>query len=137
MSLATLLESGPPTRPETFSFEHQQAHRTLLGSMSPLADFSAIPYLLTPGTNDGFWHQDHQQAHNDFTGVFPGWYGGRFRRQHPILIYAVGVINPGYNIQDVDKENLDELTWWTFQNHYNHLDAQAIQNPANWVWPFW
>lgn len=140
MSLCSLLHLPPspdpkgpgfgikrPFQDETFAFEHSMSHRRLLGSMAPLPRFSTIPYVLNPGTNLGDWHQDHQQAHNDFTVTLPGWFG------FPVTTF----IHPGYDLQDTDLRNRNVRTWWTFQNEYTHRIAENIQNSELWIFPFW
>lgn len=143
MSLATLLVMSTkpdPNQDPTFSFEHAQAHRTLLGSMSPLTRYSALPYLLSPNANNsGMWHRDHQQAHSDFTDTLPGYFGGfGFNLWGPIggTGGTVSQQGPAYNIEDYDLTSEPALNWWTFQNHYAHLNAQQVQTSELWIFPF-
>jgi hypothetical protein len=133
---------------ETFSFEHAMAHRGLMGSMSPLDRFSVVPYILDPGKNNGDWHQDHQQSHNDFQGVLPGFLGGlgfNFpggSHLHPLppppASNTLSQLGPTIFVQDYELSSKYEREWWTFQNHYAHLNATSVQNlsePAL-VFPF-
>lgn len=110
---------------EAFAFEHTMAHRQLWASMAPLDRFSVMPYSLYPGTNFSEWHFDHQQAHNDTQGVFPGFFGE-----------TVGFLGPAFIIQDYDLNNWGQREWWTFQNHVWHRDAQLTQNSETFVFPF-
>jgi hypothetical protein len=118
---------------ETFSFEHAMAHRGLMGSLSPLSGFSVVPYVLDPGFNDDAWHRDHTQAHTDAQGSLPGLFVGRF----PVPTgQTVGFLGPGFNIEDYDISSHESRAWWTFQNHYWHLDAASAQNLESLVFPF-
>ena len=118
----------------TFSFEHLMAHRTLQGSMSPMDRFSAAPYSIDPGYNTGDWHQDHQQAHNDVQSVFPGYFGGfGFGGTGTGTVSQLG---PAFVMEDYNLDSPDQHRWWTFQNHYAHLDAQSVQNSLDFVFPF-
>jgi hypothetical protein len=134
MSMASLLYwRPPPMQDETFGFEHAMAHRGLMGSMSPLNSFSIVPYVLDPGLNHDDWHRDHTQAHADFQGSFPGI----FHYQFPVPTGSVvGFLGPAYNIEDYDVDNHESRTWWTFQNHYAHLNAASVQNLESLVFPF-
>lgn len=143
MSLPTLLHFEPRTRPQrpmqnyTFSFEHMMAHRTLQGSMSPMGRFSAAPYgPLDPGYNTGDWHQDHQQSHNDVQSVFPGIFGGFGFGLTVLATETLSQLAPAFVMQDYDLESPDAQKWWTFQNHYTHLDAQQVQNSVDFTFPF-
>ena len=153
MSLASLLWwRGSPMQDPTFAFEHSQAHATLLGTMSPLTRFSAVPYILSPGANNkDMWHRNHQQAHTDNQDVFAGYFGGtgfgifRFPGQRiPVPTppeYPAGGLSqlgPGYIIEDYDLSFEPQRNWWLFQNHQAHLDAQQIQDQAlrGFIFPF-
>jgi hypothetical protein len=137
---------------ETFGFEHEQAHRFSWGSMSPLTRYSVMPYILYPHpSNQADWHQDHQQAHDDMQQTLPGTFGGI-----GFLDLILGIIPPGFifpdipvaqtgtisqqhpyfNVQDYDLTIWAQREWWTFQNHYAHLDSQSSQNSATFVFPF-
>jgi hypothetical protein len=110
MSLASLLNPDEPA----FAWEHQMAHRTNLGVMSPLTRFSVIPYWLDPLANTeqpaSAWHLDHQQAHNDSALHLPSAYLGT----------AVG-IELHANLVDYDLSNPEQRQWWAFQNQLEHF----------------
>jgi hypothetical protein len=140
-------------RDDTFAFEHNQGHRQLWGSMAPLTRFSVLPYTLYPGeTNQGGWHLDHEQAHRDAQNSLPGTFGGVgfldliLGLLPPEFIFpeiptaqqgTISQLSPGFNIQDYDLSVRNQREWWTFQNHYWHLDAQSIQNSEAFVFPFY
>lgn len=137
---------------ETFGFEHEQAHRRLWGSMSPLTRFSVLPYILYPRPgNMGDWHMDHEQAHRDLQDVLPGTFGGvgfgdllgglippgfPFPPLPPDQTQTISQLAPSFNIQDYDLTVWSQREWWTFQNHYSHLIAESTQNSAAFVYPF-
>ena len=137
---------------EAFGFEHEQAHRLLWGSMSPLTRYSALPYILYPHpTNISDWHFDHWQAHQDFINTLPGTFGGIgflnlvdgiipidfiFPDIPEAQTGTISQLGPAYNIEDYDLDIWSQREWWSFQNHYAHLDAQSIQNSATFVYPF-
>ena len=137
---------------ETFGFEHEQAHRGLWGSMSPLTRFSVLPYILYPNPNNsGGWHLDHEWAHRDYQSVLPGTFGGiGFLNLvdglvPPEFIFpdipvaqtgTISQLAPSFNIEDYELQIRARREWWTFQNHYAHLDAQSVQNSATFVFPF-
>jgi hypothetical protein len=100
---------------------------SLVGSFygtAGLTRFSAIPYLIDPQLNIGIWHLDHGQAHDDFTLALPGGFG-----------FTGGIINPTIDFVDMNFDNPDQLTWWTFANHQQHLIAQSVL-PQELVFPF-
>jgi hypothetical protein len=133
MAMPSLLHwRPPPMQDETFAFEHAMAHRGLMGSMN-LPGFSAVPYVLDPGFNNGDWHRDHTQSHSDFQSSLPGMFVGQF----PVPTgQTVGFLGPAYNIEDYELATHEGRIWWTFQNHYAHLNAASAQNSASWVFPF-
>ena len=71
MSIATLLNIADPT----FSWEHDQMHRTMLAAEG---NSSALTAILDPITDievpAGSWNSDHAQAHADFATAFPAIY---------------------------------------------------------------
>lgn len=139
MAVCSLL-TMPTVQGETFSFEHNMAHRLLFASMSPLSRFSVLPYIIWPNASDGRdWHMDHQQAHNDGGGVLPGFFGDiGFGGEVPSPTGStVSQLGPAFNIEDYFlQKNSEQKNWWTFQNHYWHLDAQSAQNSELFVFPF-
>ena len=137
MSLPDLLYWEPwaypadPMQNDRFAFEHFMAHNTLIGSLAPFERFSALPYgPLYPGFNVGDWHQDHQQAHNDFISVLPGFFGGTGFGgiPTPTADETLSQLGPVVNLLDYDLDSPDQRTFWTFQNHYAHLWAQGVQD---------
>jgi hypothetical protein len=153
MSLCYLLfMTIPPMQEETFGFEHQQAHRQLWASMAPLVRFSVLPYILYPDPNNyGDWHLDHEQATRDAAVTLPGTFGGigflnlengrippgyRFPDIPEPQTGTISSLNPVFDIQDYDLDIESQREWWTFQNHYWHLDAQSILNSETFVYPF-
>jgi hypothetical protein len=146
MAVVTLLVKTDST---TFAFEHMMAHRTYFGAMTPLHQFSVLPYMLDPEIDTsipaGSWNLNHQQAHNDLMGKMPATYG-RFD-----FIGDIGgtpSVQPdpqglfvGQNMRDTDLSDQDEQTWWTFQNHMEHHVANGtiLPIPAGmpYQFPFW
>jgi hypothetical protein len=136
----------------TFSFEHSQAHARLLGTMSPLGRFSAVPYILSPGANNiDMWHRNHQQAHSDNQDIFAGYFGGTgfgifFFPGLPFPPIDVPTFPeepqtqqaPGFIIEDYDLTFEPQRNWWLFQNHQAHLNAELIQDQAlrGFIFPF-
>jgi hypothetical protein len=122
-----------------WSFEHAMAHRTLLAAMSPLTQFSTIPYsvfMFDPMTDQGvnipagWWNQLHQQAHDDFTNALPSYYGA-----------TVAGIPIGQILVDADLSQAEQMTWWTFVNHQEHYIANATLIPLPpyppYPYPYW
>ena len=115
----------------TFAFEHAMAHRNVLGAMSPLDAFSVVPYLLDPMQNTEIpatkWHQNHQQAHDDFNNALPTYFGAT----------TVG-IRPAVNLIDYNLTDQRQLAWWTFSNQTEHFVAEnSILPPLVLDYPFW
>ena len=70
MPLSTLLNPDDPV----FGFEHMMRHRNYFAVMHPLHDFSVLPYLLDPVSDQNparSWPLNHQQAHNDYNTALP------------------------------------------------------------------
>lgn len=140
MSLATLLtqpDQQGPYGQETFSFEHANAHRTLFGAMGidgGLSRFSVLPYKMDPHYPlMGGWKLDHGQAHHDFQVALPGWY--TFWGITPATTLT---INTGQNFIDPNLANAEQLNWWVFANHTEHLIAESVTPLTTaWVFPFW
>jgi hypothetical protein len=138
MALCSLLRMGSTnTERSTFSFEHAMAHRTLYGAMSPISQFSVLPYELDPQRIDnGLWLLKHAQAHWDFLTTLPSYFqavagfpqtqispetGGLGFAGDPILL----------------SPNLD-TAWSIFANHTAHLDAMSVYpEPQYLTFPFW
>jgi hypothetical protein len=139
MSLATLLvapDEGNYSQ-ETYSFEHAIAHRTLFGAMATdgLSRFSVLPYKLDPHyLLQGGWKIDHGQAHSDFAEVLPGAYLWGFEVAPPETL----TISTGQNFIDPDLSSLEQLNWWTFANHQEHLiAASVVPLTFDLYYPFW
>lgn len=114
MPLATLINPDDPI----FDFEHMMAHRNYFAIMAPLNRFSILPYLLDPsrGTDirAGPWHLNHQQSHNDFNGSLPPYWTAQ----------SIGFGIPANQILvDSSLAEAESRTWWTFNNHQQHLIA--------------
>jgi hypothetical protein len=134
MARSVLLNSSDPW----FPFEHAMAHRNALGIMAPLDRFSAIPYFVEPDLGDNrpasMWNLDHQSAHNDALDNLPSYFGAT----------TVG-LRIGQNLIDSNLDDAEQRTWFTFQNHMEHmiggdtiLPNTAFPEPApQWRWPFW
>ena len=98
------------------------AHRTLMGALAPLDQFSVVPYSLDPMRNidvpGSDWHLDHQQAHNDFTTAL--------------------AIKPPQILLDSNLAQQDDQPWWTFANHLEHYEGQsAVQLATVLTFPSW
>lgn len=144
MSLATLLVAPGADRrsQETFSFDHAFAHRVTFGAMATeqygLSRFSVLPYKLDPNyLVQGGWKLDHGQAHHDFVATLPGaiiwWFG--LVIQLPTQYLS---INSGQNYIDPDLTRREQMQWWTFANHQDHLIAQSVvPSQAQLIFPFW
>lgn len=130
MSDATLLHV-PDNRPgkRAFAFEHMMAHRELFGTMAavlPATTFSVLPYLLDPTVNTGKWHLNHGTAHHDFIGVLPSYFG----------VMETG-LPTGQPLRDVNLDNREQRTWWTFTNHQEHVMASYNSQGLDQIFPFW
>jgi hypothetical protein len=131
----------------TFAFEHQQSHRSFLGSMSPLAGFSVLPYIgLDPFGQDGVSRLNHQTAHNDalttlYSFSWTWWIppGGTTPVPPPGLVPTnppIGV-NSAQNLIDITPwtRSRESRSWWLFANNMEHLTMQSVQDKS-WVFPF-
>ena len=109
MPLATLLNPDDPW----FAFEHANAHRNLLGVMSPLTRFSVLPYFLDPlgdvNTSASGWRFDHQQAHNDTDNQLPETFTSQ----------SLG-FSSSANLVDSNLADPWNRSWWTHTNHMEH-----------------
>lgn len=132
MARVTLLHLGDPA---AFDFEHAMAHRNALGVMSPLTRWSVVPYLLDPRQNSdvpaSMWHTNHQQAHDDAQRALPDYYGAT----------SYGNLAIAGILADYDLSKPDQLRWWTFKNHMDHMiGGSTILPPGTtprWTFPFW
>lgn len=132
MAQVTLLvRNEGPLAEAVFAFEHAMAHREVLGAMSPLTQFSVIPYFIYPMHNENqpgsTWHLNHQQAHNDVLSKLPSIIPGRGLDTDMVL-------------RDSDLSNPRQGPWWTFANHQIHFLANAAvlpQTGPGWTYPFW
>jgi hypothetical protein len=152
MALPSLLRLGSTTEERSaFTFEHANAHRNLLGAMSPLTRFSVLPYLLEPMTGSSAWRLNHQTAHNDALTTLPTfpwsfWIEASYTpppgEEVPAPGYAPDVLPLGVgfnqNLIDIDMQNpnVENMQWWLFANHNEHLLAQAVL-PEYLIFPFW
>ena len=128
MSTAILLNPDDPL----FSFEHMQSHRRYFAVMAPLDRFSALPYLLDPPFNTTIrasdWHLNHAKAHVDFAKTLPSEYADTTPAPN-------AAIAP---MMDFDLGNLEDVTWWSFQQHREHFLAdQAVLPLLTGTYPFW
>ena len=123
VSLLVLPPANDERARKTFEFEHAMAHRAVLGAMTPLHQFSALPYFVDPMQNENWpgskWHRDHQQGHDD----------------------ARGKLASDQILRDANLNDEKQALWWTFVNHQEHhlqmgaLSPPSTQNP--WTYPFW
>jgi len=145
LPLAALLRMGSTDAERSlWRFEHTMAHRTLYGSMSPLSQFSVLPYSLDPSQFNGRWTLlNHQQAHWDATNTltsFPWWWFESRYNPVPTAEPPVGGLgtNLNGNMVDADLNNARTLPWWLHENHTQHLNAMDLLARAEDVtYPFW
>ena len=131
MAIASLLRMGSTaTERSVFGFEHAMAHRQLYAAMSPLSQFSVLPYFIdTPEFGSPKSLLNHQQAHEDALGALPSF--PRSMRGSPTPT-PVGIDMAG-NLLDEGNEQ-----WWHFVNHQEHYQAiDNLSDPSSWVYPFW
>ncbi|HEX3525161.1 MAG TPA: hypothetical protein VHT52_24115 [Stellaceae bacterium] len=126
---AVLLNPDDPI----FTFEHMMAHRNYFAVMET-SGYSVLPYLLDPSYDTNIpaspWHQNHQQAHNDYNAALPPYWDAN----------AVGFGIPQNQILiDSNLSNPDQLSWWTFINHQEHYIANNAILPlgSEARFPFW
>lgn len=129
MSTAVLINSADPI----FTFEHMMSHRRYFALMAPLIRFSGLPYLLDPAYNTAIpasdWHLNHQKAHSDFATTLPSSYNAT-----PTEI-GIPTNQP---LMDVNLDNPEQLTWWTFTNRMEHYLADSATQPTlSGTYPFW
>lgn len=110
------------------------AHRASFGCMSPLSQFSVLPYHLDPSTFNGRGYLlDHQQAHNDMLCTLPN-----FPPYWPDPEPLPRGGTPGQNLLDTDLNNPRTLPLWLHFNHTEHLTVMDLQlQYPNQVYPFW
>lgn len=128
MPLATLMNFNDPI----YDFEHAMAHRAYYAVMSPLSDYSVLPYFIEPmprtpppppATN---WRLNHQQAHNDYRAAIPGYWGAD----------SIGFgIPQSQNMIDSSFTDPSDMPWWTFVNHQEHYTANDAILPLSWTDP--
>lgn len=122
MPQSTLLHYGTGLgQASAFTFDHTMQHRLLLGGMSPLDRFSALPYFLDPFSNAPWYHMNHQKAHNDALET--------------LFEEASGGIPSNQNMIDTDLDNARKRTWWMHVNKMEHQIASS--ELQNLVYPFW
>lgn len=122
MALSTLLTFPDPASYPVWAFDHMMAHRTAMGLLAPLDQYSVLPYILDPlqniDTAASGWHLDHQQAHDDFTA-------------------AIHLTNPQI-LLDTNLQQPDGVPFWTFANQLEHYEAQnAVQSATDLTFPSW
>jgi len=108
----SLLQIGP-----SFPWEHQNAHRELLGALSPLYRYSTLPYFMTP-LDQSLPRLIHQQAHLDAMPT-------------PAVALSPNLLDTWPK----DK-NRESLSWWLFANHNSHYIAQNEMD-SELTYPFW
>jgi hypothetical protein len=142
MSFVTLLVQNPGFEP-AFTFDHAMNHRAYLGQMSPLDQYTVVPYFIDPPQDQGIsasqWHLNHQQSHNDALHAIPNnW---NFYATLPLPDPDIGLFI-GQNLRDTSFDNQGQKLWWTFANHMEHYIANAATLPASTeppfqTFPFW
>lgn len=114
-----------------FDFEHAMAHRMYFAVMSPLSNYSVLPYFIEPkpgptpppATN---WRLNHQQAHDDYGGALPPFWSAD----------SIGFgIPQRKNLIDSNLSDPSDVSWWTFVNHQEHYTANDAILPLPWTAP--
>jgi len=116
-----------------FSHDHTMEHRYLLNGVPdhaipplPIQPLDPMPSDPLPVPADK-WNMTHQAAHNDAFAGLPAFYGA-----------TIMGIRPGQILIESDIADEDQLKWWTFVNHIEHMVAMAsIQAPFPLYFPRW
>lgn len=121
MSTSTANLLVMPDTPRELAYywwEEANAHRTILGAMSPLYRFSVLPYMLDPFRENALWKMNHQQAQSDFVFALDLW--------------TIPAAEPLMDTNFVDPE---QRKWFTFTNHLEMYDATRELTPP--LQPAW
>jgi hypothetical protein len=141
MPLCALLRMGRSNAErDLWRFEHTMAHRFLFGSLSPLSQFSVLPYNLDPSQFNGKWTLlNHQKSHWDATATlttFPWWwFQGVTPAPSEVPAGGLGEAMNG-NMVDTDLNNQRTFPWWLHENHTQHLNAMDLLAKEA-TYPFW
>ena len=120
MSSVTLLNSKDPA----YDFQHAMSHRAYSQAMGELHQWSVMPYFVDPATLPDLatpaskWHQNHQQAHDDFLRALPQGYG----------LEGVGIPSTQILI-DSNLTDSRSLAWFIHNNHMEHYYADNALLP--------
>lgn len=90
-----------------------------------LSGFSGVPYFIDPMSNSGDWHNNHDQAHQDYALTLPAFYEWT----------GEGTMGPTDNFRDMNFANPGMLAWWIHSNHQQHLIAENTISEL--TFPFW
>ena len=143
MAIASLLRMGGSNAERAvFGFEHAMAHRQLYASMSPLSQFSVLPYLIDPPQVGGKYALNHQQAHWDFLSTLPSFPPGIGVIDNPdgsTTVPTGGLAQISDPILLTDPvQNSRQFSWWLFANKTAHDNALTVlELEQHWNYPFW
>lgn len=168
MAQVSLLRmGGSATERATYAFEHAMATRTLYGAMSPISQFSVLPYYIDPQQAGGMYRLRHQQAHWDALSAIPSYPPGigvitidtpagqtvtlpeipgrvtntvvNIDGSTTTTFVPSGAIAQGSDQPLADREFTKiESPWWIFANHIEHYNAMdAYPLAEDLTFPFW
>jgi hypothetical protein len=97
---------------QNFNFEHDQDHRSWWWAISPVDQFSAMPYFIDPAApENGAWRFDHGWAHAD--ALPPGY------------LDATTILGQ-QNLIDVNFRDSPQTQWWLWANLLEHYTASTL-----------